>query len=105
MSEMDTESKKDLAANGGRVPRLVRPWPDYNEERKGDRNETQDLVRLVELAWDTMWPGWDWVTEQLNRDHGNSRTRGACLRKYSRMATTGILRTNSQALSPGETGL
>ena len=55
---------------------LVVPWSD---------DEAYSLDWIVTQEWCWQWPGWKWVANRLNRDHGNNRTPAACRRKFERM--------------------
>lgn len=76
------------------VKRIGPVWPDYHQVWEADRNETQELVWLVEDAWEFSWPGWSFVATRLNMDYGNNRTPRACMRKYWRLSKSGALRPN-----------
>jgi hypothetical protein len=58
------------------VNSVVVPWSD---------EESYRLDCIVTQDWCWQWPGWKWVAERLNKDHGNSRTPAACRRKFERI--------------------
>jgi len=55
-------------------------WDHYD-----DFEETYDLLALVDSGWAWEWPGWAWVADKLNDEHGNNRSAAACKGRYERV--------------------
>ena len=58
--------------------------------KKWTKEESDELVRIVERSWDWIWIGWEQVKLKLETDFPNGRSKNAIRQKYNSILTSGL---------------